>query len=278
MAASALILAFFAFISLSQAGNVRLDGIRNECPFARMQEDYLELGYRLGAESYMDLFWTIFQWHNETFKFHFFLLVFDVCSIWTHIFAWFSWVFIGIILLKYVLPKSWSVHHALFACLVIPTLMSMTSSVCFHTFRPLNEQVYARLASIDFALIALGLCGSQLPQVYYIMNEWPHLRRRYTRILLILGAIGLLYCSIPFLTHPSLRVLRTMVFCAIAVCSTFATLHALYLSKGHRWSTFKLICARIIVVYLLLLVSVIVYIPRFPERFFPGVFDLNLQR
>lgn len=246
-------------------------GRREECLFERMKEPFLETGYRIGYTR-ADCLRSVFEWHNESM------------SIWTHAFAFFAWACIAAYTFTRLLPlrgnqKQLRVHRVLFSLIIVPNLVSMASSVRFHTFRSIDEETYARLATTDFQCIVGVLIGTQLPQLYYAFSDRPRLRAWYLRIAAVLATIGLVYTSLPTLTHPALRVLRTLVFCAVGSIAAVGTIHAAVLDwpPSKPGSKFWLHTRWVIVAYACALSAVAVYIPRFPERFFPEVFDNTLE-
>jgi adiponectin receptor len=234
-----------------------------------MQEDFLESGYRIGY-SHADCLRSVFEAHNETW------------SIWTHLVALASWLVLLWFTFCRVLPPIWRSspgslrHHVAMGLLIVPNIASMTSSVVFHTFRSMDEATYAALATVDFLLIVLVVAGTQVGQVLYAFWDHDALRRRYSLAITVLGVAGAAYCSVPSLTHPAFRVIRTCVFVGIGCFDLVVTCHAAWLVRANRQRVL-LLCRWVLVAYLLAGLAVVVYIPRFPERFWPGVFDNTLQ-
>ena len=241
-------------------------GTVEECEFERMKEPYVTTGYRVGYDVGTSV-WSALEWHNETL------------NIWTH----FLGVVAGVCLLchtyRRVVPAGRSVHAVLPLFLFVPALGSMASSTLFHVFRSISEPVYAAMAPLDFFFIALEIVGTQVPLIYYSLYERPALRRRYFAALALMLAAAVAYIAVPALILPALRALRTTLFVLIAVVAVAARTHARL-----TWRTYPAAAQRVretaplaVTAYALALLAVVLYLFRFPERYWPATFDHTLQ-
>eukprot|EP00727_Mastigamoeba_balamuthi_P013126 m51a1_g8436 hypothetical protein (308) ;mRNA; f:359568-360750 len=238
-------------------------GTYDECEFSRMKEPYLNTGYRI-KYNVTDCLRSVLEWHNESM------------SIWTHVAAFLFFIALLVRSQASLLRSEplASAHRALFLFFCLSIACSMASSVVFHTLRSSSERLYARLSTVDFTLIAVSLVGAQLPQPFYALARRPALRRAYMLALLAAGALAVAYTQVPALTAPAWRVVRTSVFAVVATFNGVVTLHAAALApKGSRWA----VCGPIVRAYAWAVAAVVVYLPRLPERLWPGVFDNTLQ-
>lgn len=243
-------------------GAVRHIGTVDECHFNRMKEPFLTRGYRIGY-NFRDCIESAFEYNNET------------VNIWTHFIALLVMLGIQLYTFEAVLPDHWTIHHFWNFCVYVPSVCSMTSSVLFHTFRSLNEVIYANVAMFDFTFIALSLIGNQIPHTYYALYERPRLRKFYFALLAVLAAVGVAFCTSPSLTHPALRVLRTLMFVFIGFYDSIISINVLIVDHGKKEVATRLKLN--IVGSIIAGIAVPIYLFRFPERSYPGTFDLWLN-
>lgn len=243
-------------------GAVRHIGTVEECHFNRMKEPFLTDGYRIGY-NFRDCIESAFEYNNET------------VNIWTHFIALLVMLGIQIYTFEFVLPARWTIHHFWNFCVYVPTVCSMTSSVLFHTFRSLNETVYANVALFDFTFIALSLVGNQIPHTYYALYKRPTLRKFYFALLAVLAAVGVAFCTSPSLTHPALRVLRTLMFVVIGFYDSIISINVLIVDHGKKDVSKRLKLN--IIGAIIAGCAVPIYLFRFPERSYPRTFDLWLN-
>lgn len=243
-------------------GAVRHVGTVDECHFNRMKEPFLTNGYRIGY-NFRDCIESAFEYNNET------------VNIWTHFIALLVMLGIQIYTFEFVLPARWTIHHFWNFCVYVPTVCSMTSSVLFHTFRSLNETVYANVALFDFTFIALSLVGNQIPHTYYALYKRPTLRKFYFALLVVLAAIGVAFCTSPSLTHPALRVIRTLMFVVIGFYDSIISINVLIADHGKKDVSTRL---KLNIIGAIIAGSAVpIYLFRFPERSYPKTFDMWLN-
>lgn len=242
-------------------------GTSDECEFARMREPYLTTGYRVGYDARACLA-SVFEWHNETL------------NIWTHLLGFFACVVLLLRTLRGIKAAGGSRTHTVMSLFFfVPATCSMATSTLFHVFRSVSKGVYATMAPFDFFFIALGLVGIQVSQIYYSLAECPKLRRRFFAALAVASAAAVGYVSVPALVHPRMRVLRTAVFAAASLVALAARVHAV-LSPTQCPTAAKRRSATMppfLTAYALAGAAVVVYLLRWPERYWPATFDNTLQ-
>jgi len=238
----------------------------DECEFERMKEPFLTTGYRIGYD-FSACLKSMFEWHNETL------------NIWTHFGGFIMVMCFVTYTYKCVVPKFRSVHGAMPLVFLLPSLGSMTSSTIFHIFRSISEPVYAAIAPFDFLFIAFVLVGMQIPLIYYAMYERPKARRGYFITLGLMLASAVTYIAIPKLILPGLRVLRTCIFVVLAVVALIARVHACLTSDKYPEAAKRCrsTMLEVFIAYFIAGITVIIYLFRFPERYYPGTFDNTLQ-
>jgi len=241
-------------------------GTVEECEFGRMKEPFLTTGYRIGYDFQASLE-SIFEWHNETM------------NIWTHGLGFLMVVSFIIYTYKRVVPSQGRAHKILPLLFLLPSLGSMTISTLFHVFRSINERIYASMAPFDFLFIALVIVGMQVPLIYYSMYERPSTRKKYLIALFLMLVGAVTYVAIPWLILPALRVLRTGIFVVLAVCALIARVHASVTAKEFPDAARRTrrTLPAVLIAYTLAAISVVVYLFRFPERYYPGTYDNTLQ-
>ncbi|XP_063725836.1 progestin and adipoQ receptor family member 3-like [Symsagittifera roscoffensis] len=219
-------------------------------------------GYRVNYSVTQCLF-SIFQCSNEFF------------NIWTHLagFFVFAVLFLSDVLVK--LPyegADWS-DYAIVTATLSTFAFCMLCSTGFHVFNSHSRNCYSVWLAVDVSGVAIGALGCYLLGVYYGFYCYPFWRSVYAVMVGLMCLIVLaaqVYDALSQ-THNTLR--SVFLFCSLGAVSVIPTTHWICLENGLESSLVRLLLPKVFIMYFLLLLAVVIYLSKFPERFFPGKFD-----
>ena len=248
----------------------------NSLPFDKLplwlqDNKYLTHQHRPPMNSFTGCFKSMFRMHTETW------------NIWTHFlgFVFFLVLCLGIYVYgDYItfLFEDIEVHQlpvteqAMLFCFFLAAMVCLSCSTMFHLFSNHSQGVYRLFSRLDYSGIAILITGSSIPAYHY--GFYCQLTARYTHISIIgILCIACVVISLwkKFGTH-EYRPLRFATFLLfglygfvpgiqVALTEGFEKQHIIQPMRG------LLIMAG---VYIL---GAIIYVSRFPERFFPGKFN-----
>ncbi|KAI7902826.1 hemolysin-III related-domain-containing protein [Cokeromyces recurvatus] len=231
----------------------------HELPKEWQENEYILSGYRFYQSSQACLR-SIFMLHNETI------------NIWSHLIGFICMLCLSIYGFNIHFPDATLNDCIIFITFCAAALKCLFCSSIYHTFIcHAHHQVKSFTATLDYMGISFLITASVLVTEYYGYYCRPIIRTRYMLFTAAIGAIGVLA---PFLKRwdtKEFRPFRIVVFVSMAVSSALPVFHLVYLNGFMRtWYFFEL-AAISVAMYSL---GVIVYANRFPEKFYPGKFDL----
>eukprot|EP00741_Cyanophora_paradoxa_P017905 tig00021036_g17294.t1 len=197
-------------------------------------------------------------------------------NIWTHIIGLTMAITCTIKVLFFDLRGASMEHYMNLASFLITGIGAFLFSAVFHIFMPVSMKAFKILSRMDYAGIAFHLLGANIPAVNYEFYCDENLRLFYT--LLYLGAaLGILAaCSCDRFDRPEYRWIRATVFLTLG--SAFA---APYFHKIVAYGFSHEETTRALPWYLysalLYATGTALFAMRFPERFWPGKFDIWLH-
>ncbi|XP_063237354.1 progestin and adipoQ receptor family member 3 isoform X2 [Bacillus rossius redtenbacheri] len=229
----------------------------NEAPSYLQFNPYIRSGYRGLLTTKMCLE-SVFWWTNET------------VNIWSHIFGWM--LFMGLTLYDLVLLNI----HASFTDKFIVAILLVCFQICmilsslYHTFSCRSERDYVCFLSFDLFGIALSLLAIYMSGVYYAF--WCH--KHWQTFYLV--TVGLIFSLAMVLQIPRLQVdasSKLLVFVAWAAYGVVPTLHWTVVMGGLANPVVQLLLPRVLGMYAISGLAFLIYISKFPERFFSGRVD-----
>jgi len=222
-----------------------------------LKVDFILSGYRLGYNLVLCLI-SLFQIHNET------------VNIWSHfggtiLYLWFS-IKIVIDYLQY------GYLHVFFPLLYTAgCIYALAASAIFHWFNCISSDHHKCLRTLDFGGIGVVIVATGAPITYYSLYCYPQF---LYPILTIVGVLSPLLIFMPFLHafHQS-KFLRTLVYVTTSLIA-FCDWMIISWKEGSSSPLQIKLFANVIPAYLCFALGLILYITRYPERLWPGAFDL----
>lgn len=229
----------------------------------RQDNPWIITGYRRLNHSYAACFKTLFFLHNET------------GNTFSHLFG--ALLFLGLSAYTYsniLLPRlmDWVIFGFFLCCAVSCFLLSGL----FHLFCCHSHQVSQAWNKCDYVGIMLMIVGSCYPSIYYSFHCTPALQAGYLLAISFFGLLTLPTLVMDTFTHFSYRKLRAWLFVGLGMSGIFPAAHAIYL---HTWETAMLagslhwsLCMGFFYLF-----GAFLYAQQYPERWWPGKFDLWLH-
>lgn len=230
----------------------------NDIPDWYSNNSYIHYGYRPAGKTILQLFLSIFQIHNETF------------NIWTHIFG--IILFVGIFIS--FLSTNSNLSSVPIGIFLSTTILCFTSSVVMHTFYPHSKHACCVLCNIDYSGIFLLIFGGYTAFIHYEFYCYHNLQLFYYVFLILLGMLAL------FLICSRSKVIRSGTFLFLGASSIVPIIHRRVVLKGDNDIFIKHSNEQLLYIGLTLLVVIIgilFYITRIPERFYREFFNIILS-
>ncbi|KAJ8659125.1 hypothetical protein O0I10_005164 [Lichtheimia ornata] len=233
----------------------------HELPKEWQENEYVLSGYRF-CKGTRGCLMSIFKIHNETM------------NIWSHLLGF---VFFAILTcLTFVsfnrhFPEATLHDRIVFMTFCLAALKCLFCSSVYHTFICHSRHtIKSFTATLDYIGIAILITASVLVTEYYGFYCHPVPKMRYMIFTTVVGSAGVIMPFFKLWDTKEYRMLRITVFLSMAFSSVVPVLHLI--TKNGFFSTMSFFQEAAISVAMYLL-GVVVYINRFPEKFYPGRFD-----
>ncbi|KAI1383326.1 HlyIII-domain-containing protein [Hypoxylon trugodes] len=224
----------------------------------RRDNHFILSGYRPDSNSYYRSFTSLFYVHNES------------VNIWTHLLGALFFPSIGawlyhVIALRYASANSSDV--LVFSCFFAGAVL------CLDAISNHSEEVAKWGNKLDYSGIVFLIVGSYVPALYYALFCQPKLMTFYLYGIFTLGlGCGLVSWVERFRT-PRWRPYRAAMFVGLGVSGVVPVCHGLSIygyqaleeRMGLNWVLFQ---------GFLYIFGAFLYAIRWPERSFPGTFDI----
>lgn len=221
-------------------------------------------GHRPPLNSFWACFKSIFRVHTET------------GNIWTHLIGFLA--FIGVTL--YFLSRSPSEiqyqEKVVFSPFFAGAILCLGFSFIYHTVHCHSENVGKLFNKLDYCGIALLTMGSFIPWLYYSFYCDLVPKIAYTALIFILGTLCIVVSMWDKFAQPKFRPIRAGTFLGLGLSGLIPALHFIITDgfyaavKNHALGWLGLMA-------LLYITGAVIYAMRFPERIWPGKFDIWFQ-
>ena len=145
----------------------------------------------------------------------------------------------------------------------------MLCSVLFHLFGCISSKAFADFLKLDLCGIGFGILGCYLCGLHLSFECYRHWRIRYETLI-----IGIMFVAVIYYIHGVKRYItkniHVTLFSVIALFGFLPSLHWYYLHGGWSNEFVQHFFPKLLVLYAILGIGVLVYLTKFPERFFPG--------
>ncbi|ESO94939.1 hypothetical protein LOTGIDRAFT_144778 [Lottia gigantea] len=244
------------------SGNVRLYDYR-DIPNFLSGNPFILRGYRANLPI-STCIRSLFMWSNETI------------NIWSHLLGFLLFFCLMINDLVFTLP-SYKTHVTDYIVITFGLLCFQYCMLCstgYHIFNCHSEKCCQWWLGIDMAGISVGVIGCYIPALYYAyycITIWRDIYM-FTIAVLTLGTL-ILQREPEFKTRRWFKI-RVLIYIALTAIGVIPTIHWIYLNDGFNAFIVQLFIPKIIVLYLLGMVALTFYLSKFPERYYPGTFDM----
>jgi len=168
---------------------------------------------------------------------------------------------------KIKVPK-WPIFGMIFGA-----IFCLTCSTVFHLFNCHGEKTSSILNRIDYAGIAILISGSCYPPYYYGFYCSPFFSIFYIAFITVFS-VTVFFCSLkPDFTSPAKRKLRGGLFLGLGLSTAVPFLHIALFGKYTTGILTNATLKNWWIGGISYIVGVILYIWRFPEKYWPGKFD-----
>lgn len=151
----------------------------------------------------------------------------------------------------------------------------MLCSVVFHLFNCISSRAFADFLKLDLCGIGFGILGCYLCGLHLSFECYRAWRIRYETII-----IGIMFLAVIYYVHGVKRYktqnIHVTLFLCISLGGLLPGLHWFYLHGGWSNEFVQHFFPKLFVLYGILAIGVIAYLTKFPERLFPGHFDILL--
>ncbi|CAI5742303.1 unnamed protein product [Hyaloperonospora brassicae] len=152
-------------------------------------------------------------------------------------------------------------------------VICLSCSATFHLMFVVSRSAYTLLSRLDYAGITILIAGSFYPMIYYSFYCHPWQRSVYLVVISTLAALTFTVALLPVFGTPKFLVARTCIFLALGFFGVVPVTHLVWrfgLSDPHV----TIMIGPLLLMGLLYTSGAIIYATKFPERFYPGRFDL----
>ena len=233
--------------------------------------EYLTHEHRPPMNSFRGCFKSMFRMHTETW------------NIWTHFLGFIFFVFLclGIFVNDdyitflfedievYQLPVT---EQAMLFCFFLAAMICLSCSTMFHLFLNHSQGVHRIFSSMDYSGIAILITGSSIPAYYYGFYCQPTARYIHITMLGILCISCVTISLWKKFSTQKYRPLRFATFLLFGLYGLIPGIHGAF-TVGFQQHFIRALMGLLLMggVYIL---GALFYVSRFPERFFPGKFNM----
>jgi adiponectin receptor len=231
--------------------------------------EHLLYGHRPELASAAECFKSIFRIHTET------------GNIWTHMIGFFAFVVVTIIF--YVKPLCDNCHaealledKLVFLCFFVGAMLCLLCSTLFHTMSCHSEFVSNVFSRLDYAGIALLICGSSITWLYFGFYCEFYYKLTYIISIAVLGILTIVITMMEKFNRPEYRTFRASLFVGLGITSALPIIH-LIKDNGLAYVVERGALYHALIMGALYITGACLYAARIPERFMPGKCDIWFQ-
>ncbi|KAL1650316.1 hypothetical protein SLS58_001130 [Diplodia intermedia] len=233
---------------------------------APWQQDnhYIHSGYRPASNSYRNSARSLFYIHNET------------VNVYTHLLGAVAAVSAACALYRALGPRYATATHedvVMFGCFFLGATICLGMSATFHLTSNHSPQVQKFGNKLDYMGIVFLIWGSFIPSVYYGLLQHPS----YVRFYWIMITTNSVACAVAAVLDkfrsPAFRPIRAAMFVALGLSAIFPVVSGLKL-YGLQALRERIALDWLVAHGLMYITGAAIYAIRFPERIWPGRFDI----
>ncbi|CAF0852936.1 unnamed protein product [Adineta ricciae] len=224
---------------------------------------YIRTGYRHGL-TFKGCLVSLLYVNNES------------VNVWSHLIGagLFIYFFFHNICKAQVFPsitKTTDYYFILFYTICV--IACMLCSVNFHLFNCISPRASAHFLKLDLCGIGCAILGCYICGLHLTFECFQNWRLRYETMI-----IGVIIIAVIYYIHGVKRYItqnnHVALFIVISLSGFIPSLHWYYLEGGWSNPFIRHFFPKILILYGILTIGVFAYLTKFPERLFPGYFDI----
>ncbi|KAK4241977.1 hypothetical protein C8A03DRAFT_29871 [Achaetomium macrosporum] len=242
----------------------RLVVLWDDLPHWRRDNPSILSGYRATSNSVRASVASLWYLHNESI------------NIWSHLLGAIAFAAGGVYLYTLVAPRYESASAAdvlVFGCFFGGAFCCLGMSATFHTLCNHSEKVAKWGNKLDYTGIVFLIVGSYVPALWYGFYCWEVLLTVYLGAITLLGLGSLVVSWFDHFRTPPWRPYRALMFVGLGLSGVVPILHALTFT-GYRQLNERMGLNWVILQGALYIFGAFLYAVRWPERKYPGAFDI----
>ncbi|KAK2608589.1 hypothetical protein QQS21_002815 [Conoideocrella luteorostrata] len=236
----------------------------DDLPSWRRDNVYIQSGYRQIRASYMHCFQSLFYLHNES------------VNIWSHLIGalvTIAFSAYGYYVLHPRYEQATSADVFVFACFFGGAFLCLGMSATFHALVDHSKDVAKWGNKLDYTGIVALIVGSYVPAMYYGFFCRPALMSLYLYLICILGIGCAVVSWVERFRTPQWRPYRAAMFIGLGVSGIGPCLHGMSIF-GYSGLEDRMSISWVIAQGIMYIFGAVLYAIRWPERSFPGSFDI----
>ncbi|KAH6871674.1 mPR-like GPCR protein [Thelonectria olida] len=229
----------------------------DDLPAWRRDNAFIRSGYYQIRPSYLHSLRSLFYLHNES------------VNIWSHLVGAIVAV-AGSLYLYYIIgPRYDSAMPSdvlVFACFIGGAVLCLGMSATFHAVLDHSQE-------LDYTGIIALIVGSFVPALYYGFFCKPTLLTAYLCLICLLGTGCATVSWVEQFRTPKWRPYRAVIFIGLGLSGLIPIIHGVAI-YGYKGLEDRISVTWIIIHGAMYIFGAVLYAARWPERSFPGAFDI----
>lgn len=235
-----------------------------DLPAWRRDNAFIHSGYCQIRPSYLHSLRSLLNLHNES------------VNIWSHLVGAIVTV-AGSLYLYYVIRPRYDFATPsdvlVLACFIGGAVLCLGMSATFHAVLNHSQKVARWGNKLDYTGIVLLIVGSFVPALYYAFFCMPTLLTVYLYLICLLGTGCSIVSWVEQFRTPKWRPYRAIMFTGLGLSGFIPIIHGITI-YGYKGLDDRISVTWIIIHGAMYLFGVVLYVARWPERSFPGTFDI----
>ncbi|POR37724.1 ADIPOR-like receptor IZH2 [Tolypocladium paradoxum] len=236
----------------------------DDLPAWRRDNAFIRCGYRQIRASYGHALRSLFYLHNES------------VNIWSHLVGALVAVAASLYLYCVIHPRYASAAAPdvlVFSCFFGGAVLCLGMSATYHALVDHSEEVARWGNKLDYTGIVALIAGSYVPALYYGFFCRPTLLVAYLGLVCLLGLGCAAVSWIDRFRTPRWRPYRAAMFIGLGLSGVIPVIHGVTI-YGYQGLQDRMSISWVIAHGAMYIFGAVLYAVRWPERSFPGAFDI----
>ncbi|KAI5455863.1 putative hemolysin-III channel protein Izh2 [Mariannaea sp. PMI_226] len=236
----------------------------DELPAWRRDNTFIHSGYRQIRPSYLHSLHSLFYLHNES------------VNIWSHLVGAIAAIACWLYLYYIIRPRhdfATPSDVLVFSCFFGGAVLCLGMSATFHAVLDHSQEVVRWGNKLDYTGIVALIVGSFVPALYYGFFCKPTLLMAYLCLIFVLGTGCATVSWVEQFRTPKWRLYRAMIFMGLGLSGLIPITHGVTI-YGFKGLEDRMSVTWITIHGAIYIFGAVLYAARWPERSFPGAFDI----